>query len=269
MLKFNPNLRFLFTELPMIERYAESARCGFKGVEVAFPYEFPAAQIAKILADNDLKFVQILSPVNWEIGERGIACLPGREADFRESMRIAVDYSAQVGRPNVHVLAGLIPQGVTRERCHAIFLENLAWAADLAKTERLTVIIEPVSRHYVEGFLYTRLDEGIAIIKAIGRDNVKLCYDTYHVQVEEGSLTERLEAAYPYIGHMQIGNAPGRNEPGVGEIHFPYIFEQIERLGWDGWIGCEYLPARDSWSSLETWGAPFGYGAKAPALSAQ
>jgi hydroxypyruvate isomerase len=260
MLRFDPNLRWLFTEIPMLDRFAAAARAGFKGVEIAFPYEYPAAQIARLLSDNGLDLVQILAPFDWEGGERGIAALPGREQAFRASMETAVAYALHVGKPMIHVMPGNMRPDLDRERCMAIFLENLAWAADMAAAERITLILEPCCTARFPDFIYHRLDEGIAAIKTLGRDNVKLCFDTFHVQMEEGAITPRLHEAFPYIGHIQVGNVPGRHEPGTGEIHFPYLFEQIEKLGWDRWIGCEYTP---SGPTLETlgWGQPYGIGA--------
>jgi hydroxypyruvate isomerase len=259
MLKFDPNLRWLFTELPMPERYAAAAAAGFKGVEVAFPYETPAADMAARLRDNDLTLVQILSPFDWDGGERGIGGLPGRKADFRASIKTAVDYAAQVGRPLIHVMPGNLNSDLDPARCLDIFHENIAWAADYAKTEQITLILEPCCSARFPDFLYHRLEEGIAVIDQVGRDNIRLCFDTFHVQMEEGSITTRLQTAFPYIGHMQVGNVPGRHEPGTGEIYFPYLFAQIEKLGWKGWIGCEYTP---SGPTLETlgWGAPYGIG---------
>ncbi|HEY8608395.1 MAG TPA: TIM barrel protein [Noviherbaspirillum sp.] len=262
MLKFDPNLRWLFTELPMLDRYAAAARAGFKGVEVAFPYEYPAAQIARLLEDNGLTLVQILSPFDWDGGERGMGALPGRESAFRDSIHAAVEYSAQVGRPMIHVMPGNIDASLDRAACMDLFKENIAWAAGIAAQEGITLILEPCCAARFPDFLYHRLDEGISVIKAVGRDNVKLCFDTYHVQTEEGAITARLREAFPYLGHIQIGNVPVRNEPGNGEIHFPYLFDQLEQLGWDRWVGCEFTPSGATLDCLE-WGRPFGIRASA------
>ncbi|MGV3655172.1 MAG: hydroxypyruvate isomerase family protein [Noviherbaspirillum sp.] len=260
MLKFDPNLRWLFTELPMAERYAAAARAGFKGVEVAFPYEYRAADMAGILKDNGLSLVQILAPFDWEGGERGIAGLPGREEAFRASMHTAVEYALQVGKPMIHVMPGNIGKDLDPARCMNIFRENLAWAADMAGAEGLTLILEPCCAARFPQFLYHRLDEGVEVIQALGRSNVKLCFDTFHVQMEEGAITPRLQETWPYIGHIQVGNVPGRHEPGTGEIHFPFLFDQIEKLGWKGWIGCEYTPSGPTLDTLG-WGKPYGIGA--------
>jgi hydroxypyruvate isomerase len=262
MLRFDPNLRWLFTELPMIERYRAAARAGFRGVEVAFPYETPAREMAKRLGDNGLTLIQILTPCDWEAGERGIAALPDRVGDFRKSVEIAVEYAAEVGKPLVHAMAGNIPANMDRRRCEEIFLENIAFAASVAAGEGITIILEPCCRARFPDYFYSRLAEGVEVIRRVNRPNVKLCYDTFHVQMEEAALTPRLREFFPHIGHIQVGNVPGRHEPGTGEIHFPWLFKEIEALGWQGWIGCEYTP---SGKTLETlgWAAPYGIGPNA------
>lgn len=256
MLRFDPNLRWLFTELPMWERYSAAAQAGFSGVEVAFPYEFPAARLHRMLRENGLTLVQILAPVDWEGGSRGIAALPEKAAECRASVETAIEYALAVGKPMVHVLAGNLGPEHDRRACMDAFKQNLAYAAELAAPEGITIIIEPVCHARFPTYLYSRLDEGVAIIDELGKSNIRLCFDTYHVQMEEGALTERLRKVYPYIGHMQIGNTPGRNEPGCGELNLDYFFRAVEELGWDRWIGCEYAP---STTTLETigWHQPF------------
>lgn len=257
MLKFDPNLRWLFTEYPMLDRYEAAARAGFKGVEVAFPYEYPAAEIATRLDSNGLRLVQILSPFDWDAGERGYAALPGMERQFRQSIHTAIDYAARVGGPLIHVMPGNMAPDLDRAKCADVFKENMAWAADQARAAGLTLILEPCCRARFPDFFYHRMDEGIAMVQAIGRDNIKLCFDTFHIQMEEGNIAQGLKAAWPWIGHIQVGNVPGRHEPGTGEIHFPYLFGLIEELGWSGWIGCEYLPSAHTLDTLY-WGAPYG-----------
>ncbi|MGQ2993486.1 hydroxypyruvate isomerase family protein [Variovorax sp.] len=257
MLRFDPNLRWLFTEYPMLERYEAAARAGFCGVEVAFPYEHPAREIAARLEANGLALVQILSPFDWDAGERGYAALPGLEARFRQSIRTAIDYAAQVGGPMIHVMPGNIGPDMDRARCMDLFQENIAWAADQARASGLTLILEPCCRARFPDFLYHRIEEGVAVVEALGRGNVKLCFDTFHIQTEQGAIAERLKAAWPHIGHIQVGSVPGRNEPGTGEIRFPYLFELIEQMGWEGWIGCEYAPSGHTLDTLQ-WAADHG-----------
>ncbi|ANN78028.1 hydroxypyruvate isomerase family protein [Bordetella flabilis] len=257
MLRFDPNLRWMYTEIPMLERYRAAARAGFQGVEVAFPYEYPAAQIADLLGENGLTLVQVLTPCDWAAGERGIAALPGREDEFRRSVDTAVAYAVQVGKPMIHAMAGNLPAGADRSRCRATFLENIARAADIMAGEGLTLILEPCCRARFPDYFYSRIAEGAGLIEEIGRPNVKLCFDTYHVQMEEGNITNTLKKAWPHIGHVQIGNAPGRHEPGPGEIHFPYFFAQLQALGWDRWVGCEFEPSGRTDDCL-AWGQPYG-----------
>lgn len=256
MLRFDPNLRWLFTELPMWERYAAAARAGFSGVEVAFPFEFPAGRLSAMLKENALTLVQILAPVDWEGGSRGIAALPEKADECRRSIETAIEYSIAVGKPMVHVLAGNLSPEHDRQACMDLFKKNLAYAADLAAPEGITIIIEPVCNARFPDYLYSRLQEGVDIIEELGKPNIKLCFDTYHVQMQEGAVTERLREVYPHVGHMQIGNTPGRNEPGLGELNFDYLFREIERLGWDRWIGCEYAPSSATLDSI-AWHEPF------------
>jgi len=259
MLKFDPNLRWLFTELPMVERYAAAAQAGFKGVEVAFPYDYKASDLNSILKNNGLSLVQILAPFDWDGGERGLGALPGRESEFKSSISSAIEFAIQVVRPMIHVMPGNITSELNKKECLDLFKSNLAWAAEVANREGITLILEPCCAARFPDFLYHRIHEGLDVIKELGYQNIKLCFDTFHVQMEEGAITPKLIEVFPYIGHIQVGNVPGRHEPGTGEIFFPYLFSQIEKLGWDRWIGCEYTP---SGPTLETlgWGAPYGIG---------
>lgn len=259
MLKFDPNLRWLFTELPMIDRYAAAAGAGFKGVESAFPYDIPARELAGRLSDLDLKLVQVLSPFDWAGGERGIAALPGREADYRDSVERALAYAVEVGRPNVHIMAGNVPPELDRRACMALFVSNIGWAAERAAEAGITLILEPCAKARFPHFLYHRIEEGVEVIEAVGRDNVKLCFDTFHVQTEQGSIAERLQQHWTHVGHIQVGDVPGRHEPGTGEIRFEFLFGLIESLGWGGWIGCEYTPSSSTLPTLG-WARAYGVG---------
>jgi len=262
MLRFDANLRWLFTELPMIDRYEAAASAGFGGVEVAFPYEFPVRDIARLLDTNNLKLVQLLVPFDWDSGLRGIAALPERVSEYRNSLLRTLEYAAQVGEPFVNVLAGTVITGANREEYMETFLSNLAFSADEASKVGLNILIEPCSQARFPNFLFSTLDKGVEIIKKVGRSNIKLCFDTYHVALQEvGPLLPKLHSVLPWLGHIQIGNVPGRNEPGMGEIHFPFLFNEIEKLGWGGWIGCEYTPSADTMQTL-SWGTPYGVGLK-------
>lgn len=257
MLKFDANLRWMFNEWPMRERYAAAARCGFRGVEVAFPYENPLPEARALLEDNDLALVQVLTWSDWAKGEIGIGCHPGREAEFRASVDQALSYAVPLKCPLVHATAGLLPAGVERARAYDVFHANLAYAADQAAPHGIDIIIEPVSHQRFAGFLMTRIDEGLGIIHAVGRANVKLCFDFFHVYMEEGAVAEKMELAWPHIGHIQVGDPPLRNEPGTGEINNDYFLGLLEKKGWERWIGCEYKPSGHTLDSLG-WAARFG-----------
>jgi len=266
MLRFDANLRWLFTESPMLERYEQAAASGFRGVEVAFPYEFPAREIAARLQANGLALVQILSPFSWDAGERGIAALPGRQDEFRESLRRAVDYAAETGGPLIHVMPGRIPAGADRRPYADRFLENLGWAADRAGAAGLSLVLEPCCRDRIPDFLYHRLGDAARFIDQLARPNIRLCFDTFHVQMEEASLEQALQAYWPYLGHIQVGDVPGRHEPGSGGLPFPRLMRAVEERGWTGWIGCEYEPSGHTLDTL-AWGAAFGLRDPRPAAA--
>jgi len=257
MPRFEANIRWMFKEYDMPERFVQAARCGFKGVEHGDPYAWKAKDIARWLTDNGLVMVQILTPQDWAAGELGLVTMPGREADFRDAVKRGIDYAGEVGSELLHPAIGGTPKGEGRDRTWARAVANLCYACDEGKKAGLTLVIEPVcSARYPEFFIHT-LDEGIQLIKDVGRDNLKLCFDTYHVQMEEGALSANLERTWPWIGHLQLGNPPDRHEPGVGELNLQYYFDLVDKKGWKGWIGCEYVPSTHTLDSLG-WGAAYG-----------
>jgi len=257
MPRFEANIRWMFKEYDMPERFVQAARCGFKGVEHGDPYAWKAKDVARWLTDNGLVMVQILTPQDWAAGELGLVTMPGREADFRDAVKRGIDYAGEVGSELLHPAIGGIPRGEARDRTWARAVANLCYACDESKKAGLTLIIEPVcSARFPEFFIHT-LDEGIQLIKDVGRDNLTLCFDTYHVQMEEGALSANLERTWPWIGHLQLGNPPDRHEPGVGELNLQYYFDLVDKKGWKGWIGCEYVPSTHTLDSLG-WGAAYG-----------
>ena len=257
MPRFEANIRWMFKEYDMPERFVQAARCGFKGVEHGDPYAWKAKDVARWLTDNGLVMVQILTPQDWAAGELGLVTMPGREADFRDAVKRGIDYAGEVGSELLHPAIGGTPKGEARDRTWARAVANLCYACDEGKKAGLTLAIEPVcSARFPEFFIHT-LDEGIQLIKDVGRDNLTLCFDTYHVQMEEGALSANLERTWPWIGHLQIGNPPDRHEPGVGELNLQYYFDLVDKKGWKGWIGCEYVPSTHTLDSLG-WGAAYG-----------
>lgn len=252
MPKFAANLSFLFTDVPFAERFARAAAAGFRGVEYLFPYDWPAHDVAEWLKAADLEQVLFnLAPGDWAAGERGLACLPDRRGDFVESVEQALEYAMVLDCERVHCMAGLRPAGVGEAELEATYIANLRHAADRLATAGVTVMIEPInSRVDMPGYWLDDVARGFRLLEAVDRDNVKLQLDLYHAQIIQGDLARTIEAHLPRIGHIQIADNPGRHEPGTGEIHYPYLFALLDRLGYAGWIGCEYKPLTTTEASL-------------------
>lgn len=245
------NLGFLFCEVPFLDRFAAAARAGFKGVEYASPYEYPAAELRARLDGEGLTQVLINThPGNRAAGERGFACVPGKGVEFRASIEQALDYAVRLGCGLVHVIAGVPPAGVSHETALALYANNLAWACERGVAAGIKLVVEPLNPRDAPGYLINTQEQGAAIVEAIGRDRLGLQFDTYHCQIAQGDLGRRLEALMPVIAHMQLGDVPDRHEPGTGEIGWDYLFRHIGALGYQAWIGCEYHPAGETEAGL-------------------
>ena len=251
MPRFAANLTMLYNEHAFLDRFAAAAADGFKAVEYLFPYAFEAQALAQRLADNGLAQVLFNAPPgNWDAGERGLACLPGREAEFREGFAKALAYADALNCPRIHVMAGLAPQGVERSLLQATYEANVAWAAELAASAGRDVLIEPINTRDIPGFFLNRQDEAHRTVQAIGAPNLKVQFDLYHCQIVEGDVATKIRAYLPTgrVGHFQIAGVPERHEPDVGEVNYAYLFKVIDEVsaacGWAGWVGCEYRPAR-------------------------
>jgi len=244
MPKFAANLSFLFTDQPFRERFAKAAAAGFKGVEYLFPYEHSPHDIAEWLQAADLEQVLFnLAPGDWAAGERGLACLPHRQGEFAESVEQALDYAVVLDCERVHCMAGLSPTGVAEAELAETYVANLRYAADRLATVGVTVMIEPInSRIDMPGYWLDDINKSFRLLGLIDRPNVKLQYDVYHAQIIAGDLARTLAANIDHIGHIQIADNPGRHEPGTGEINYPFLFNLLDRLGYSGWVGCEYKP---------------------------
>jgi len=243
--RFAANLSMLYSEHFFLDRFAAAAADGFGAVEFLFPYAFTASKLAARLRDNGLEQVLFNGPPgDWEQGERGMACLPGREDQFKRSIEQALSYAATLRCARVHVMAGLVPPGVEHSLLRATSVANLAWAAAQAAPQGVELQIEPINTRDVPGFFLNRQDQAHQVVADVGAPNLKVQMDLYHCQIVEGDLATKLEKYLPggAVGHMQIAGVPERHEPDVGEINYPYLFELIDRLGYRGWIGCEYRP---------------------------
>lgn len=251
MPKFAANLTMLFTERPFLDRFAAAAAAGFEAVEFLFPYDFAADEIRARLVDNGLKLVLHNLPAgDWAAGERGIACLPDRTAEFRAGVEKAIAYAQALGVGQLNCLAGIRPDGVTTRDAHATLVENLHYAAGRLKAHGLRLLIEPINTFDIPGFYLNGTRQALAIMDEVGADNLLLQYDVYHMQRMEGELAATLAATLPRIGHVQIADNPGRHEPGTGEINYGWLFEHLDAIGYGGWIGCEYKPAATTEAGL-------------------
>ena len=244
MSKFSANLGFLFADLPFLDRFAAAAAAGFRAVEYMAPYDYAPREIAGLLADLGLTQALFNLPAgDWDAGERGMAILPDRVGDFRDSVARALDYAEALGCKRLNCLAGIAPPNVDRRMLEATLIDNLAFAAEAAAERGVKLLIEPINTRDMPGFFLSRSDEALRLIERVGSTNLWLQADVYHMQIMEGDLARRLEAAMPRIAHIQIADNPGRNEPGTGEINYGFLLPLIDRLGYQGWIGCEYQPA--------------------------
>jgi hydroxypyruvate isomerase len=251
MPRFAANLSMLYPELEFLDRFEAAARDGFQGIEFLFPYAYQAGDLAARLKDHGLQQVLFNAPPGaWEQGERGLACLPGREAEFREGIASALRYAQALACPRVHVMAGLLPAGARRDAVRPTYVSNLRWAAAEAARAGLDILIEPINTRDIPGFFLNRQDQAHELIAEIGAANVKVQMDLYHCQIVEGDVAMKIRQYLPNgrVGHFQIAGVPERHEPDVGEMNYPYLFGVIDEVarqsGWAGWIGCEYRPRR-------------------------
>jgi hydroxypyruvate isomerase len=257
MPRFAANLSMMFNEVPFLDRFALAAKAGFKGVEFLFPYEHKAAEIAARLKDNGLQQVLFNAPAgDFAKGERGMAAIPGKQAAFRESIKLALEYASALTCPRLHIMAGLKPEGVAHDTLTAVYGANLAYAAEECAKAGVKPIIEPINHRDIPGFFLNTTDQAAAIIAAIGPEKLGLQFDLYHCQITEGDVVKRVEKHLPLIAHMQVADTPGRHEPGTGEVNWPFVFKTIDALGFRGWIGCEYRPAGETLAGL-SWFAPY------------
>lgn len=251
------NVSTLFTEHAFLQRFSAAAAEGFQGVEFLFPYAYAATEIQAQLQEHGLHLVLFNTPPgDWHAGERGLASVPGRQDEFRRGVQQALEYAARLGNRNLHVMAGLLRSGQDPDAHRAIYLENLAHAASEAASAGITVLIEPINPRDMPGYFLSRQAQAHAICSELNVDNLKVQFDSYHCQIVEGDLTMSLRRDLPGIGHIQIAGVPDRHEPDLGEVNYAYLFEQLDTLGYPGWIGCEYHPRAGTRQGLG-WARPY------------
>ncbi len=243
MTRFSANLGFLFTEVPFLVRFDAAARAGFKAVEFPSPYDHAAEEVARAARDASLEVVLINLPTGDEDkGDVGLTGVPGREADYAVSLEKALHYAAALDCPRLHTMAGIVPDGMSDEDCMTVFADNLATACAAAGETGRDIMIEPINRLDMPGYILSYQDQARRLIETVRAPNLKLQFDVYHCQIMEGDLARSFKRLLPLIGHVQISDNPGRHEPGTGEINYRYLIPEMARLGYDGWIGCEYKP---------------------------
>jgi hydroxypyruvate isomerase len=248
--KFAANLTMLFNEVGFLDRFEAAAKAGFKGVEYLFPYDFPADELAaKLKAYGLTQVLHNLPAGDWAGGERGIAVFPDRVEEFKAGVDKAIAYATTLGCKQVNCLVG-IPKGIDAATAHKTVVENLKYAAPKLKDAGIKLLIEAINTRDIPGFFLTSTKQALAIIEEVGSDNVFVQYDIYHMQIMEGDLARTIEANLAKIAHIQLADNPGRNEPGTGEINYPFLYDFIDRIGYQGWIGAEYKPKTDTVAGL-------------------
>ncbi len=243
MPRFAANLSMLFNEVDFLDRFGAAARAGFKGVEYVSPYEYDKEQIVDLLRSNSLTQVLHNMPVgDWDTGDRGMACDPGRVGEFRDSVGTSIEFATALGCPKVNCLAGYQPRSVSTQLAHETLVDNLKFAALEFEKAGVLLLIEPINTIDMPGFFINRTHQARSIIGEVGSQNLRIQHDIYHMQIMEGDLARTIEGNLDVIGHFQLADNPGRHEPGTGEINYPYLFDLIDSSSYDGWIGCEYRP---------------------------
>ncbi|MGH8697399.1 MAG: hydroxypyruvate isomerase [Burkholderiales bacterium] len=251
MPRFAANISFLFTEVDFLQRFQAARQAGFGAVEFHFPYPYEHAALAAAVKEAGVEVVLFnLPPGDWEKGERGIACHPDRSAEFRDGVAKAIAYARTLKCPRVNCLAGLAPKDADPERLRATFVENLRYAAAAFANEGVTLVMEPINPRTIPGFYLNTTRQSLDIMRAVGAANLRIQYDIFHMQIVEGDLAKTIETNLANIGHIQFADVPDRHEPGTGEVNFDFLFDWIDRVGYAGWIGAEYVPAKGTVASL-------------------
>ncbi len=257
MPRFAANLSFLFLETDFESRFAAARAAGFEAVEFHFPYAYDGDRLAETAARAGVQVVLFnMPPGDWAKGERGIACDPARVGEFRDGVARAIAYAKRLGCPRVNCLAGVPPAGVTREQAHETFVANLRYAAHELAAAGLTLLAEPINTRSIPGFFLNTLAQFLEIRREVGAANFLVQYDLFHMQIMGGDLAHALATHLDAIGHVQFADVPDRHEPGTGEINFPFLFAHLDRIGYPGWIGAEYVPSTTTEASL-AWAEPY------------
>jgi hydroxypyruvate isomerase len=257
MPKFAANLTMMFNEVDFLDRFDAAARAGFHGVEYLFPYPYKKEDLVERLQKHGLTQVLHNLPAgDWAKGERGNACLPDRIGEFQDGVGRAIDYATALGCKQLNCLAGIAPKGVAPDKVRETFVDNLKFAATKLASAGIRLFVEPINTRDIPDFFLCRTAQALAILDEVASPNLSLQYDIYHMQIMEGDLATTIQRNLPRIGHMQLADNPGRHEPGTGEINYPFLLQFIDKIGYSGWIGCEYKPAGTTTAGLG-WVKPY------------
>lgn len=273
MPRFAANLHYLFSELPFLDRFEAAAAAGFKAVEFQVPYDYPTAELAARLRSNALEMVLFDAPMgNWEGGDRGLAAVPGREKEFRDSLPRVIEYATAMHCDTVHLMAGVVGPGADYAQAERTYVANLGYAASLLGGHGVAGVIEPINKKMglvkngpsyttqgMHGYFLNHTEHARRILDEVGNSNLYLHLDCYHMQMLEGNLADTLRENIGRMRHLQIAGVPGRHEPTVGEINYSYLFDLLDELDYRGWVGCEYRPKGNTWDGLG-WGEKYGIG---------
>lgn len=260
MTKLAANISWLFTEVPFLDRFAAAAEAGFAAVEFQFPGDVPPTEIAARLQRHRLTLALFNMPTgDYAKGDRGMAALPGREAEFAAGVEYALGLARATGCTRIHALAGIWPEGRPKAEGEETYVGNLRRAADLLAPHGISVLIEPLNSRDTPGYFLNTSGDALRVIERVGRSNLRLQFDLYHCQIMEGDLARHVRALAGRFAHVQIAGVPDRNEPDIGEVNFPYLLDLLDETGYDGWIGCEYRPRAGTLAGLG-WGRRWGIG---------
>lgn len=279
MPQFAANLHYLFSELPFLDRFEAAAAAGFKAVEFQVPYDYPTVELSARLRSNALKMVLFDAPMgNWERGDRGLAAVPGREKEFRDGLEKVIEYGHALGCDTVHLMAGVVGPGEDYKAAERTYISNLRHAASRLGGHGIAGVIEPINKKMgivqngpsyttqgMHGYFLNHTEQARRIIDEVGSPNLLLHLDVYHMQMLEGHLAETIRENIGLLRHVQIAGVPGRHEPTVGEINYPYLFDLLDELDYCGWVGCEYRPKGDTWLGL-SWASRYGIHGGQPTL---
>ncbi len=251
MPKFDANLTMMFNEVEFPARFAAASQAGFKGVEFLFPYAYGKDQLVDLAGGNQLQVILFnLPPGDWNAGERGLACDPNRVAEFQDGVGRAIDYARALGCQRLHCMAGLRPTSAGESAIRETYVANLRFAAKALALHDLTLLIEGINTRDIPGYYLNQSRQAFDVMREVGAPNLAFLYDCYHMQIVEGDLSPTIETHLDKIGHMQVADTPGRHEPGTGEINYDFLFRHIDKVGYQGWIGCEYRPATTTAAGL-------------------